>query len=214
MSQLRGAQRTDEPFTWASVSRSFVADDLASELADTFPDEGFSWHAQRQLLDALGKTQSPEARRHAVRTRALIERGADDLHAREALAQAWQQVGEDLLSSEYRAALGACAGVDLTGCQMQSHFWRYEPGSRFDPHVDKPHKIVTHLLYFNPGWQDEWGGDLRLLNSDQVDDVAASVTPTAGQGIVLVRSEQAWHAVKELHDGHGSRKVLQTWFWG
>lgn len=211
---LHGARMAEHPYAWGAVARSFADGDAARELAQTFPDEGFEWHAQRQLLVALGRGDSPEARRHAVRTRALIERGEDGPFEAEALADVWRALAADLLSAEYRAALGACTGRDLSGCPMQTHFWRYEVGSRFDPHVDKAHKVVTHLIYLNEEWDASWGGCLRILRSGDIEDVAHEVVPTAGQAAVLVRCERAWHAVSELQPGHGSRKVLQTWFWG
>lgn len=211
---LRRAEIVHEPFTWGSVARSFLGTDVARHLADTFPDDGFEWHAQRQLLLALGKGRSTDARKHAVRTRALIARGNEELVERESLPEIWQAVGEDLFCDEYRQAISECTGRDVRWCPMQTHFWRYEPGSWFEPHVDKSHKIVTHLIYLNDGWDRDWGGCLRILNSSDINDVACELTPDAGRGAILVQSKRSWHAVSELEPGHGARKVLQTWFWG
>jgi SM-20-related protein len=73
-------------------------------------------------------------------------------------------------------------------------------------HTDADTKIVTLLLYLNPGWQDE-GGRLRLLRSSaSLEDYFAEVSPEAGTAVFFRCSDNAWH-------GHtpyvGERRALQ-----
>lgn len=73
-------------------------------------------------------------------------------------------------------------------------------------HTDSKKKIITVLLYLNEGWQEE-GGRLRLLrNGEDLDAVAAEVSPKFGTLLVFRRSDNSWHG----HETYvGPRKVLQ-----
>jgi hypothetical protein len=73
-------------------------------------------------------------------------------------------------------------------------------------HTDSKKKIITVLLYLNEGWQEE-GGRLRLLkNGEDLDAVAAEVSPRFGTLLVFRRSDNSWHG----HEPYvGPRKVLQ-----
>lgn len=73
-------------------------------------------------------------------------------------------------------------------------------------HTDTHTKIVTVLLYMNPGWADP-GGHLRLLRSgESLDDFARDVPPEAGTAVFFRCTENAWH-------GHtpfvGQRRAIQ-----
>jgi hypothetical protein len=202
-----------EPPRWGVTAQMFTSSANAEALHSTFPREGFEWYSERQLLDALGKLDSEQARKHSIRTRSLIERGTSELANTEGLDDVWIRLGTELLSPAYRDALSELTDVDLSQAQMQTHFWMFEDGSWFSPHVDKPHKIVTHLMYFNPHWEPSWGGCLRLLRAGELDDVVAEVPPTLGSAVVLVNSAELWHGVTRLRGERGTRNVLQTWFW-
>jgi SM-20-related protein len=199
--------------SWAVVSPTFTSDDVAHRLAREFPKEGFEWHAQRQVLAALGKLDTEQGRRHNVRTRPLIERGADHVADEEDLSDVWCELGRELLKDDYRQLLSEIAGIPLDG-EMQTHFWRFEDGSSFTPHIDKSHKIVTHLIYLSEDWVPAMGGCLRVLGSNAMDDVVAEIPPILGDSVVLVNRPGCWHAVTPVVAPDTSRKVLQTWFWG
>lgn len=73
-------------------------------------------------------------------------------------------------------------------------------------HTDSNSKILSILLYLNPGWTAD-GGRLRLLRSGRdLEDFAVEIEPTFGRMLVFRRSEHSWH-------GHyafaGPRRVLQ-----
>jgi 2OG-Fe(II) oxygenase superfamily len=199
--------------TWAVVQPTFLSPDTALDLAGTFPTEGFEWHVQHQMLAALGKLDSEQGRRHRVRTRPLIERGADQLSDDDDLADEWRELGKELLAPDYRRVLSELSRIDLTG-EMQTHFWRYEDGSSFVPHIDKAHKVVTHLIYLSEAWEPAEGGCLRILGSDSIDDVLDEIPPRLGDSVILVNRPGCWHAVTPVVAPDSSRKVLQSWFWG
>lgn len=72
-------------------------------------------------------------------------------------------------------------------------------------HVDSVTKIITVLIYVNTSWQST-GGRLRLLGSENINDVLTEVVPEAGTLVAFRRCENSWH-------GHlpfiGERRVLQ-----
>jgi hypothetical protein len=107
---------------------------------------------------------------------------------------------------EFRKAVERKFGLDLEGRATM-----FTLRGRCDArdgriHTDSKKKIVTVLLYLNEGWQDE-GGRLRLLrNGEDLDAVAAEVSPKFGTLLVFRRSENSWHG----HEPYvGPRKVLQ-----
>jgi len=72
-------------------------------------------------------------------------------------------------------------------------------------HTDSRSKLVTVLVYLNENW-DQAGGRLRLLRSDDIEDVIEEAPPELGTMIAFINRENAWH-------GHlpfdGERRVLQ-----
>ena len=72
-------------------------------------------------------------------------------------------------------------------------------------HTDTESKIISVLLYMNGDWQND-GGRLRLLNSDDIHDVAVEVPPVAGSLLMFRRSDHSFHG----HLPHvGKRQVIQ-----
>lgn len=111
----------------------------------------------------------------------------------------------ELQSEEMRAAFEKKFGIDLTDrpttltvrgrCRMKDG----------KVHTDSRSKLVTVLVYLNETW-DAGGGRLRLLRSDNIDDVIEEAPPELGTMIAFINRENAWH-------GHlpfdGERRVMQ-----
>ncbi|WP_236792404.1 2OG-Fe(II) oxygenase [Amycolatopsis sp. GM8] len=210
--EIVAAQFHDEPYPWAYYSKALRD---PQGLAEVFPDIGFGWHSQRQILEKLGKKGSDAWYQHSVATRPLIELGKTVPYDSASLDDRWLAFAEDLLSPEYRESLTESTGHDVRGLRMQAHFWRFEEGSFFQPHVDKAHKIVTHLMYLTEEWTPEMGGCFRVLSSDQPDDVHIEIPPLPNNSIVLRRTDNAWHSVSAIPRGSGqTRRLVQVWFWG
>ncbi len=209
---IRSASMQEDPFRYAPYSEAFHA---PGELTKAFPEAGFEWHVQRRMLEALGKKGSSSWNQHAVATRALLLLGRREPHDPHELDPVWIELAADLASVEYREALTELTGHDVRSLRMQAHFWRFEPGSHFRPHVDKPHKIVTHLLYLTEEWTPDMGGCFRVLGSEDPDDVLDEVPPLPNNALVLHRTDNAWHSVSPIPEDSGrSRKLVQVWFWG
>lgn len=72
-------------------------------------------------------------------------------------------------------------------------------------HTDSESKIITVLLYMNPAWENQ-GGRLRVLNSNNIDDIKDEISPNVGTLLVFKRCDHSWHGHLPFE---GSRKVIQ-----
>jgi SM-20-related protein len=59
-------------------------------------------------------------------------------------------------------------------------------------HTDLEDKVVSVLLYLNPGWPDS-AGALRVLRSRNIEDYALEIPPEFGNILIFRRSECSWH---------------------
>jgi hypothetical protein len=207
---LASARFNLAPVPWAAYDNVFQDNVLLA----AFPMDHFEEHAQRRLLETLGKQGTEAWYQHNVETRPLLNLGQKDVYEPEGLDEAWLGVADDLLSAEYRECISEVTGHDVRSLELQAHFWRFKEGSFFTPHVDKPHKIVTHLMYLNDEWFPEMGGVLQIHGSSSPDDVLAQIPPRKNTGVLLKRTDNAWHSVSRIPLGKGwTRRVLQVWFW-
>src|SRR5436853_7708194 len=63
-------------------------------------------------------------------------------------------------------------------------------------HTDSETKIITILIYMNPGWESA-GGRLRLLRSgNNLDEVILEVPPTEGTLLAFRRTNNYCHGPK------------------
>ncbi len=119
---------------------------------------------------------------------------------------AFQRLLDDLRSPEFSDAVGRQLGVAGLGGMAQLITYRGRTGARDGfVHTDAEWKLVTVLLYLNPPW-DTSGGRLRLLRSDNLDDVAAEVPPDCGTLVAFRRSARSFHGHKPHY---GERRVVQ-----
>lgn len=191
-----------QPYAWAAVGNLFAPRD-ASNLAATFPCDHF-----KSVVGYGGEKD------YEYEARALIPMGAETIAYPEELSAAWLSLAHDLLAPAYRAALSLLTGRDLTTAPLEVNVFHYGPGACLGPHPDLADKIVTHVLYFNQSWNRADGGCLNILRSADAADMAAEVLPIVGNSVVLVRSENSWHAVSRVVDGcHRSRRSLTATFY-
>ena len=112
---------------------------------------------------------------------------------------------DELLGAEFRAAMEAKFGVDLTGKPTMYTVRGAVREKDGTVHTDSKTKIVTVLIYMNEGWEAD-GGRLRILRSRDLDDHVAEVPPNGGTLLAFLRSEKSWHG----HKPHaGPRRAIQ-----
>jgi SM-20-related protein len=117
----------------------------------------------------------------------------------------FQQMVDALESDEFRNAFEGKFQVDLSGRPTTITVRGRCAGDDGQIHTDSAGKIITILIYLNPGW-DNSGGRLRLLRAKNIEDVAAEIVPSGGNLVAFLRSDHSWH-------GHlpfsGERRVVQ-----
>jgi SM-20-related protein len=182
--RLRQHRLETDPYQWAAIGSLFQPDD-ARRLAATYPCDRF----KRVAAHGGEKDYDYEARSLIGMAGTAI---AGDL------SDAWQALARDLLSPEYRAAMTALTGCALAEAPMEVNVFHYGPGGSLGAHCDLPEKLVTHVLYFNRTWNNADGGCLRILRAQDLESVAAEISPLVGHSAVIVRSERSWHAVSRV----------------
>jgi len=94
---------------------------------------------------------------------------------------------------------------------FESHFAHYGPGDFYKRHVDafkgEANRILTVVMYLNPGWQPEDGGEL-VLYTDDVEQGSIRVTPAFGTLVVFL-SEDFPH---EVLPAKRDRYSIAGWF--
>lgn len=92
----------------------------------------------------------------------------------------------------------------------ECHLAHYPPGAFYRKHVDafkgRSNRILTSVLYLNPDWQSNDGGELVIYADDG--SVLECVLPQAGQ-LVLFLSERFVH---EVLPGQRDRYSITGWF--
>ena len=157
----------------------------AEQLADEFPADGF-------------RTAGTSAKLFLVRS--LVIDGQLPSAVRQ-LSAAWRQVAETIVDGDWVGRVGDVVGRDLTGLRIDASLCRYPPGCSLVPHTDRDIRDTTQVVYFNREWRPEWGGMLRILGSDDIDDVIEEVLPVLHSSVVMVRSDRSWHAVSPVAEG-------------
>lgn len=104
--------------------------------------------------------------------------------------RAWFEFAEGLrLELNQRLALGLFA--------FEAHYAVYEPGAFYRRHLDSfrgaRNRILSSVLYLNPGWQTADGGLLRLYDESD-DSVIIDIVPEFGTFVVFL-SEEIPHEV-------------------
>jgi len=186
----------DEPFRWHHVLDTFLPADAAT-LRETFPRDGF------RMVTRTGLDKS-----YAMHHRLLHPLDGDDDTL--PLPEPWRRFVAGVTSPAYRAAVAELTGLPLETATVEVNLWRYGHSCWLDPHVDKPEKLVTHVLYFNESWPADRGGELLLLGSPSVDDVVRRVVPAVNTGVLLLRGDDSWHAVERVRDGEAGLERLSA----
>ena len=182
------AELRSTPYRWGHVGPLGSPADLA-RLAETVP-----------LETAEIRASSDGRRSWSYKVRCLVDMGGRSAVRPQELDPVWRSLADDLAGDEYRAALTRLTGVDLSDLTLEANVFSYTSGGYQEPHPDLPEKVVTHVLWFNEGWQAAHGGCLRILNTADEQDVHTELLPELGWSAVFVRSDSSWHSVTAVTD--------------
>lgn len=124
------------------------------------------------------------------------------------LSQNYQALHDALDSQAFRQALSKKFEVDVMDSPLMLTYRGFSRKKDGRIHTDSKTKLLTILIYFNDGWPAETG-KLRILNSDNMDDVAEEVNPTAGCMIAFKVTDNCWHGYPSFE---GTRNAIQINF--
>ena len=195
---IRKGNMFDSPFRWGLIHDALPAG-TALQLAREFPRSGFQYRKHK-----LGRF----CRRPLYVLPDSELRDVDDLSA------GFRELAVELNSAEYRNALSELISVDLSNAPIEASFWRYDHAISFVPHLDLRGKIVTQVFYLNEEWPHKWGGSLRILHGNDIEDVAFQISPRSNVSTIVMRSENSWHGITPISaDTTDSRNTLTVHFY-
>lgn len=93
----------------------------------------------------------------------------------------------------------------------ESHYAHYAPGAFYKRHMDafkgQLNRVLTTVLYLNPEWQAEDGGEL-LIYAPESEQVIETVSPNFGTFVIFLSEQFPHEVVKSLRD----RYSIAGWF--
>jgi SM-20-related protein len=202
LTRLTTQTLASEPYRWAFIDLLFSSTDARS-LVKTFPRDHF-----KTVTGYDGE------KGYQYEARSLIAMGADTPTHPEFLSPAWRGLADDLLSREYCDAMAQLTKVKLENLPIEANVFHYGRNAWLGPHVDLPDKVMTHVFYFNDEWDEQDGGCLTILRNGEMTEVVKVVPPLVGNSVVVVRSDNSWHAVSRVREKcRRSRRSLTVTFY-
>lgn len=178
-----------EPYRWALIDQLFDPAD-GEALVETFPRDHF-----KTLQGYDGE------KGYQYEARSLVGMGENAPTRAKCLSPAWRRLAQELLSPAYREAMSRLTQLGLADLPMEINVFHYGRSAWLGPHVDLEDKVVSHVFYFNEVWNQRDGGCLTILRSADMAQAIKVVTPLVGNSVVLVRSDNSWHAVSRVREG-------------
>lgn len=93
----------------------------------------------------------------------------------------------------------------------ESHYAHYPPGAFYKKHMDafkgQANRVLTTILYLNPDWQPEDGGQLLMYAPDS-GEVIETVNPLFGSFVIFLSEQFPHEVVKASRD----RYSIAGWF--
>jgi SM-20-related protein len=114
---------------------------------------------------------------------------------------------EELEGPELTETLSKKFGIDLHPFPRLTTIMKRSQPKYGAIHTDGASKVMTMLVYMNPGWDENGSGRLRVLyDGAHFEPYAMEVPPVMGTAFAFLRADNSWH-------GHlpfdGERRVVQ-----
>jgi len=184
---IRACYERSEPFPYFCID-DFLQPEFALAVSESYP--GY------EAATSMGRAFS-----------ALSEHGKVQICDRAEFADPVAQLDDALRHPEFLGLLERVTGIpklladdELVGGGMHL----MSSGGRLDVHVDfnliedrALHRRLNILLFFNEGWQAEWGGRLEFWDS-AVRDRGSEYLPSFNRCVVFETSERSFHGVTPL----------------
>jgi hypothetical protein len=136
---------------------------------------------------------------------AIKKRGSFPLHA-VACSGRFATLMQEMQSDELRDLIGERLGMDLTNKPPMITVRGRTSEKDGEIHTDSTSKLVTVLLYLNPGWASSVGRLRLLYNNRDLAPYAAEISPEAGRCLIFKVTPNCWHGHEPFD---GERRTIQ-----
>ena len=113
---------------------------------------------------------------------------------------------QEMQSDELRDLIGERLGMDLTNKPPMITVRGRTSEKDGEIHTDSTSKLVTVLLYLNPGWASPVGRLRLLYNNRDLVPYAAEISPEAGRCLIFKVTPNCWHGHEPFV---GERRTIQ-----
>jgi len=136
---------------------------------------------------------------------AIKKRGSFPLHA-VACAGGFATLMQEIQSDDLRDLIGERLGMDLRDKPPMVTVRGRTSEKDGEIHTDSTSKLVTVLLYLNPGWASPVGRLRLLYNNRDLTPYAAEISPEAGRCLIFKVTPNCWHGHEPFD---GERRTIQ-----
>ena len=136
---------------------------------------------------------------------AIKKRGSFPPHA-VACSGLFATLMQEMQSDELRDLIGERLGMDLTNRPPMITVRGRTSEKDGEIHTDSTSKLVTVLLYLNPGWASPVGRLRLLYNNRDLVPYAAEISPEAGRCLIFRVTPNCWHGHEPFV---GERRTIQ-----
>ena len=136
---------------------------------------------------------------------AIRKRGSFPPHA-VACSGLFATLMQEMQSDELRDLIGKRLGMDLTNRPPMITVRGRTSEKDGEIHTDSTSKLVTVLLYLNPGWASPVGRLRLLYNNRDLAHYAAEISPEAGRCLIFKVTPDCWHGHEPFV---GERRTIQ-----
>lgn len=185
------------PFKWVQIEKCFESR-VAIDLFNSFPRSKFN--------KSIGKEK-----RYKHLERTIVDGNTPCNN--EDLSDVWLKLIKYFKSTNYKQMMEQKLNRSLSNSFLKVRLYRYEEGDWMNPHTDPPDRLTSHLIYLNPEWQEEYGGQLVILKSNDLKSISNIIPPKHNTGIIFSPTKFSYHAVMPMLKSKGfERKVIISQF--
>jgi len=197
---------TAQPFKHLVID-NFLVGEQAQILLENFP----SFNSQKAISE-LGKVGGKAVNEDLIGLGGVYQEFARHVQAQEFLELISQLTGIDNLIPD-PSFYGGGTHENLQGQEL-------------DPHIDFNlderhwyHRRLNLLIYLNPQWQADWGGNLELHSNPRQpeENKIKSFVPIFNRCLIFETNEYSWHGFSQINlpenKRHLSRKSLSIYLY-
>jgi hypothetical protein len=190
-----------KPFRHVVIPQFFLPD-FCWMLLEDFP--AFEDQYARNERGEAGR----KAARNQVRELSAVYRQLDDFLQTEQFLQTMSEltgIPNLLYDPDYE---GGGTHENLEAQELAPHVdFNYHPRTGW-------HRRLNLIVYLNPEWKEEWGGNLDLHANawDAENDEVKTVVPLFNYGVIFETTERSWHGFTPIRLPEGAKDVSRKSF--